>query len=203
MAAPSSSLDLSLLFASGSCGGDLSGRRTAAADTCVKDRGQHLLLHRVLGAQAVKGDDELLGRGKAVLGLAGHGLEDDFPEGRMDLGLGIGRLEGQGAVEEMGGDDGGRVLTLDRAGTGGDLVEQHAEGVEVAARVDVLADQLLGARVLRLAEVERGRGALAPVSGCLTMPRSISLTSGSPSTSRVSIRLSGAMSRWTNPLRWR
>ena len=134
----------------GAAGGDDVGQRVV------------LLVLAVLVAAAAEGLEVALERhadgasvGEALLLLLGEQAEDHPGELLRDLGRQRGRL---GA--DLHADERDRVVAVEGQAAGDDLVEQHAGGVEVGAGVDLQAEGLLGAHVLRGAEHHAGAGHL-------------------------------------------
>ena len=168
--------------------------------------------HRLLGSQREagpdrrQGSDERLGRGDAGIWALGQRVEHQLAQVARDAALGVRLGEWHRRVEEVPGNERRHAGAPDRVLAGEQLVEHQPEGVEVAARVDrhaLLGVELLGRGVAHLAEEHPGAGQAAAVdrlcpssSRTLAIPRSISLMSGCPSSSRDSMRLSGEMSRW-------
>jgi hypothetical protein len=72
---------------------------------------------------------------------------------------GPGRQRGRLGAD-LHADERDRVVAVEGQAAGDDLVEQHAGGVEVGAGVDLQAEGLLGAHVLRGAEHHAGAGHL-------------------------------------------
>ena len=96
------------------------------------------------------------------------------------------RRRERSAIELVAG-DGDRVAAAERRGTGGRLVEQHAEGVEVAARVRRSTLQPLRGSVDRRLDRRLGD---AGDAGRAAAPKSVTLTDPSrPSSTSRGIRL--------------
>ena len=89
---------------------------------------------------------QVAGRREALLGLLGQRTADDVVERRRDSAPGLAR-SGRGVVD-VGPELGDVILAGEGNAAGHRLEEQAAEGVDVGARVDALAGDLLGGRVV-------------------------------------------------------
>ena len=109
-----------------------------------------------------------------------------------------------GTPLDLGVEDGDRARPGEGQLPGEHLVEHAAERVEVGARVDRPAGDLLGRHVLGRAEDREARlralvsaARPASVSAAIATPKSSSFTPGAAAS--VSNRFCGLMSRWTRP----
>ena len=133
----------------------------ALAGALDQARGRRVRPRRQARGDRLEPGGELLGRGRPLAGALGQGREQQRAQLGGHAPVGIGQVEGDRLEVEVSGDQRGEVVAADRVAAGHQLVEHHAEGVEVGARVDLGRGQLLGRGVARLAQVERGRRALA------------------------------------------
>ena len=101
--------------------------------------------------EAAQGVADRCGGGGALAGGRVQERGDDLVERLGDLAAEL-LLQGGGRRAELAGDQLGDALALPQAATDAALPEDHAEGVEIAAGVDGVADGLLGGHVAGGAE---------------------------------------------------
>ena len=114
--------------------------------------------------QGREGGGDLPGVGEALPRLFGQRLEDERPQlrGEPPPGIAVGEVDRR--PEQMAGDQRGGIAPLDGVPAGEQLIEDDAEGVEVAPGVHhrgPLGPELLGRRVADLAEEDPGAGQVA------------------------------------------